>query len=153
MVAAMIWKPNVTVAAITEQDNRFLMVEEIINGKAVYNQPAGHLDEGESLVQAVIRETLEETAWHFQPTAICGIYRWMTPEGITFLRIGFAGICNGHESDRPLDTGILQALWLSRAELLERGEQLRSPMVLCCIDDYLAGKRYPLSLLQDLKTA
>lgn len=147
----MIWKPNVTVAAVVERDGRFLMVEEEQDGSSVYNQPAGHLDEGEGLGEAVVRETLEETAWHFQPHAIIGIYRWTnTTSAITYLRVCFAGSVDGHEPQRRLDTGIRRALWMTHTELCALSARLRSPMVLHCIDDYLAGKRYPLSLLTEL---
>ena len=147
----MIWKPNVTVAAVVERQGRFLIVEEDSDGKRVYNQPAGHLDEGEGLIEAVIRETLEETAWHFAPTALVGVYRWKnTPTGITYLRVCFAGVCHDEEVGRPLDEGIVQAVWLSRDELAALGSRLRSPLVLRCVDDYLAGRRYPLSLLVDM---
>ncbi len=147
----MIWKPHVTVAALIELNGHFLMVEEEDNGRVVYNQPAGHLDEGESLITAVVRETLEETAWHFQPESVTGIYRWMNPQSdITYLRVCFTGICDEHDAGRPLDKGIRRALWLTRDELCQLHAQLRSPMVMRCIDDYLAGRRYPLNLLSDL---
>ncbi|MEO6697665.1 MAG: NUDIX hydrolase [Gammaproteobacteria bacterium] len=148
----MIWKPNVTVAAVVERQGRFLIVEEDADGKRVYNQPAGHLDENESLVEAVIRETLEETAWRFEPTALVGVYRWKNIHtGITYLRICFTGVCHDEEAGRPLDQGIVQAVWLKRDELTALGTQLRSPLVLRCIDDYLAGQHYPLSLLMDVQ--
>ena len=147
----MIWKPHATVAAVIEHQGRFLMVEENADGDIVYNQPAGHLDPGESLVQAAIRETREETAWGFRPQAIVGIYRWHhEPTDRTYLQICFTGSCHDHEPDQALDDGILQALWLSRDELQARSDRLRSPLVMRCIDDYLAGHRYPLDLLSDL---
>lgn len=147
----MIWKPNTTVAALIERDGRFLMVEEEENGQVVYNQPAGHLDEGESLLTAVVRETLEETAWHFQPESVTGIYRWVNPlSTTTYLRICFAGVCSEHDATRPLDKGIRRALWMTREELCAVNSQLRSPMVMRCIDDYLAGQRYSLSLLTEI---
>ncbi len=147
----MIWKPHVTVAAIIEHDGRFLMVEERSEGRLVYNQPAGHLDEGEGLIAAAIRETLEETAWQFMPTALIGLYRWQHPQkGNTYLRVCFAGTCHDHDPLRPLDKGIVRALWMSRAELMAHTERLRSPLVIQCIDDYLAGKRYPLDIIHDL---
>ncbi|GAB6040223.1 NUDIX hydrolase [Endothiovibrio diazotrophicus] len=146
----MVWKPHVTVATIAERDHRFLLVEErSTGGGLVLNQPAGHLEEGETLIQAVIRETLEESAWHFKPAGLVGFYRWTTPRGRTYLRATFYGALHDHQADRPLDDGILRTLWLSREEIAERGPQLRSPMVLRCVDDYLAGHRYPLSLLHD----
>jgi len=147
-----VWKPHATVATIIERDNRFLMVEEIANGKTVYNQPAGHLDPGESLVEAAIRETQEETAWRFTPEYISGIYRWDQPDtGKCFLRVAFVGSCDEHNENQPLDKGIIQALWLTQAELINKAEKLRSPLVLHCIEDYLAGKKYPLELLTDIK--
>ncbi|OOZ35688.1 NUDIX hydrolase [Solemya velesiana gill symbiont] len=148
----MSWSPRTTVASVVERDGRFLIVEETTrNGQVVFNQPAGHLDEGESLIDAVIRETREETAWGFEPEGLLGIYRWQVPpNGDTYLRYCFFGKCSDHTPDQPLDDGIIQAVWLSREELAARGSQLRSPMVLRCIDDYLDGKNYPLSILNDL---
>lgn len=144
-------KPHITVAAVMEDAGRFLVVEEEVEGRVVYNQPAGHLDDGETVLQAVVRETLEETAWHFGPQAIVGIYRWRSPaNGVTYVRVCFSGDCLSHEAGRTLDSGILRALWLSREELSALGSQLRSPMVLRCIDDYRAGKAYPLSLIAEL---
>ena len=147
----MIWKPHATVAAVIEHQGRFLMVEEEADGEVVYNQPAGHLDPGESLIQAAIRETREETAWGFRPQAIVGIYRWHhAPTDRTYLRVCFSGSCHDHQPRQALDEGILQALWLTRDQLQARAERLRSPLVMQCVDDYLAGRRYPLDLLSDL---
>ncbi len=147
----MIWKPNVTVAAIVEKAGRFLLVEERVDGQTVLNQPAGHLDEGESLLTAVIRETLEETAWHFVPEALLGIYRWPHPSNsATYLRFAFIGAVSRHEKGKLLDHGILRALWLTAEEVGQQRERHRSPQVQRCIDDYRAGARYPLSLLQDV---
>ncbi len=146
----MIWTPRVTVAAIIEQEHRFLLVEELIDGKTIFNQPAGHLDNGESLVQAVVRETLEETGRQFQPTAIIGLYRWRQVErDITFLRLCFTGEVVAYNPQQPLDDGILGTVWLTRDEVAARHSQLRSPLVLRCIDDYLAGDRFPLALYHD----
>jgi 8-oxo-dGTP pyrophosphatase MutT (NUDIX family) len=148
----MVWTPRVTVAAVAEHDGRFLVVEEDIDGRTVLNQPAGHLDSGESLVQAVQRETLEETAWRFQPEAVIGFYLWTHPvTEVSYCRVAFCGRCT-HQESGPLDAGIRQALWLSRQELAAQSERLRSPMVLRAIDDYLSGNRYPLSLLVHLTT-
>jgi len=147
----MIWKPHATVAAIIERDNQFLMVEEESEGQIVFNQPAGHLDPGESFIEAVIRETREETAWRLHPEAITGLYRWQQPETErTYTRIAFCGQCDDHNAEQKLDAGILRAVWMTRDELIEKTPQLRSPMVLRCIDDYLAGNRYPLELLIDI---
>lgn len=147
----MVWKPHATVAAIIERDNEFLMVEELIHGERLFNQPAGHLDPDESIVDAVIRETQEESAWQFVPEAVTGIYLWKHPEnGETFLRVAICGSCKNHDPKQPLDEGILQAVWISRDELQAESHRLRSPMVINCIDDYLAGKRYPLDMLIDV---
>lgn len=146
----MIWTPHVTVAAIVERDGKFLLVEEEDRDRLVINQPAGHLDEGESLVDAAIRETLEETAWHFTPRALLGIYRWQNPRsGVTYLRFAFRGDVDAHEPQRPLDKGIVRALWLSPEEIRGHAARHRSPQVQRCVDDYIAGKSYPLSCLLD----
>ena len=143
----MIWKPHATVAAIVEKDGQYLMVEEDVEGEIVYNQPAGHLDPGEDLIEAVIRETREETAWLFEPEALVGIYLWQQPETErTFLRFAFCGQCSDHQENQVLDDGILRALWMSKDELLQ-SRKLRSPMVIKYIDDYVAGNRHPLDLL------
>lgn len=143
----MDWLPRLTVATIIERDGRFLLVEEYADGEElVYNQPAGHMDEHETLAAAAIRETLEETAWEVQIDAIVGLYYWTHPKGHTFVRTCFAGKALHHHPDQPLDRGIQRAVWLTREEIAALGPKLRSPMVLHCIDDYLAGKRYPLEL-------
>lgn len=144
------WKPNVTVAAIVEQGGNFLMVQENINGRIVYNQPAGHWDFGETLIQAVIRETLEETAWHVQPTALISINQWQNAQQVTYLRFCFCGQALQQEPQRQLDEDIIQALWMSYPQLQQHSQQLRSPMVLHDIDRYRSGHRYDLTLLQTL---
>jgi 8-oxo-dGTP pyrophosphatase MutT (NUDIX family) len=144
----MVWKPDVTVAAVIEREGRFLLIEEFVGERLVINQPAGHLEANESLIDAVIREALEETAWTFVPEAISGIYLWPHPErNLSFLRVTFAGSVTRHHPERRLDRGIRRTLWLSRDEVAQRTNQLRSPMVLQCIDDYLSGARYPMSIL------
>ena len=141
------WSPRLTVATIIERDGRFLLVEEYADGEElVYNQPAGHLDEHETLAAAAIRETLEETAWEVRVEAIVGLYYWTHPKGHTFVRTCFVGTALQHHPEQPLDHGIQRALWLNRDEIVALGPKLRSPMVMRCIDDYLAGKRYPLDL-------
>jgi 8-oxo-dGTP pyrophosphatase MutT (NUDIX family) len=144
-------RPDVTVAALAEQGGRFLVVEERIQSRVVFNQPAGHVELGESLLEAVRRETLEETAWRFTPHALLGIYLWQ-PESSrrATLRFAFRGEVYDHDPARPLDRGILQAHWLTRPQLCERAPQLRTPLVLRCIDDYLAGRHYPLDLVARL---
>ncbi len=144
----MTWKPHVTVAAIIEQDNQFLMVEELVHHQRVINQPAGHLDPDESLIDAVIRETREETAWLFTPQYISGIYLWKHPQNQkSFLRVAFCGSVHDHKAEQSLDEGIIQTIWKTRSQLLQCEHSLRSPMVMRCIDDYVAGKRYPMDML------
>jgi 8-oxo-dGTP pyrophosphatase MutT (NUDIX family) len=147
----MIWKPHVTVAALIEDDGRFLMVQERISGRSVYNQPAGHLEEGETLIDAVIRETREETGWDFLPEALIGIYQWRHPDKEkTFIRVTFSGKGLQQDPDAELDACIEQTCWLTPAEIRAMQDRLRSPMVLRSVEDYLAGFRYPLMLLSDL---
>jgi len=143
-----VWKPpSVTVAAIMERDGRFLFVEEMQDGRRVLNQPAGHLDPGESLVAACKREVMEETAHRYEPTGLVGIYRWYyAPADVTFLRFCFSGKILGIEN-RPLDKEILELHWLSEKELKDRSSQHRSPLVQQCLDDHLAGKNFPLDVL------
>ncbi|HEX2331807.1 MAG TPA: NUDIX hydrolase [Burkholderiales bacterium] len=142
-----IWKPSVTVAAVIERDGRFLFVRERIEGRLVLNQPAGHLDPGESLIEACRREALEETAHRFQPTGLVGIYRWRyAAKDVTFLRFCFKGTLEGTAS-RALDQEIVQLEWLSAAELEGRKAEHRSPLVQKCVDDFLAGRDFPLEIL------
>ena len=144
-----IWKPNVTVAALMERDGRFLLVEEKTDDGIRFNQPAGHLDEGESLVEACSREALEETAHAFMPTELVGIYQWPRPQGdITYLRFAFAGKVGAHETARQLDTGILRAVWLTPEEIEACTGRHRSPLVLQCVRDWLAGRRFPLDVIR-----
>lgn len=144
----MTWAPHITVATIVERDKRFLMVYEESDGKKVYNQPAGHLDPNETLHEAAIRETLEETGWNIQLTGVVGVNLYTAPaNGITYLRTTFIADALSHDASRPLDTGIIEAVWLTYEQLLERKEQLRSPMTLQIIDDYLAGRRFPLNVV------
>lgn len=129
-----------------------MFVEELVGGKKVINQPAGHVEPGESLHAAVVREMLEETAWQFVPSAIVGVYLWMHPESSErFLRVVYAGRVENHDSSLELDEGILRTLWLSRNDLLARSEQLRSPMVLRGVDDYLSGIRFPVGMFQQIE--
>jgi 8-oxo-dGTP pyrophosphatase MutT (NUDIX family) len=141
-----IWNPSVTVAAVIERQGKFLLVEERIDGKLVLNQPAGHLDPGESLTAACRREVMEETAHHFEPTALVGVYRWHYPEkDVTFLRFCFRGNVGGTES-RPLDKEIVRLHWLTAEEVQARKAQHRSPLVQRCVEDFLAGSSFPLEL-------
>ncbi|MEO8157033.1 MAG: NUDIX hydrolase [Betaproteobacteria bacterium] len=146
----MIWRPDVTVAAVVERDGRFLLVEEQTERGLLFNQPAGHLESGESIVAAVVRETLEETAWEFSPEHLIGVYRWRPPESdVTYLRFAFCGRLGAHYPDRALDTGILHAVWLGPDEIRGGRGRHRSPLVVRCVEDYLAGIRAPLDLLVD----
>ena len=148
----MIWKPHVTVAAIIERDGKFLLVEEQADDGFVLNQPAGHLDEAESLMQAVMRETLEETGWHFLPQALLGAYLWQNQRTqITYLRFAFTGIVQSHEPQRALDNGILRAVWMAPEEIRQSQPRHRSPQVQHCVDDFLTSRRYPLDFINDLR--
>jgi 8-oxo-dGTP pyrophosphatase MutT (NUDIX family) len=143
----MTWRPSVTVAAVIERGGRFLFVEERIDGRLVLNQPAGHLDPGESLIAACRREVLEETAHPFEPRSLVGVYRWhYAKKDVTFLRFCFAGEV-ADPLERALDKEIVRLRWLSGAELEARRADHRSPLVAKCVADYLAGRRYPLELL------
>jgi 8-oxo-dGTP pyrophosphatase MutT (NUDIX family) len=142
----MVWKPSVTVAAVIERDGRFLFVEERIDGRLVLNQPAGHLDPGESLAAACRREVMEETAHRFDPEGLVGVYRWhYAVKDVTFLRFCFTGKILGQEQT-PLDKEIVRLHWLTPDELQKRKADHRSPLVQRCVDDFLAGRRYPLEL-------
>jgi 8-oxo-dGTP pyrophosphatase MutT (NUDIX family) len=138
---------HVTAASIIESGGRFLLVEERVDGRLVLNQPAGHLDPGESLPAAAARETLEETGYTFAPTHLVGIYHWRTEAGTTFVRFTFCGTHAAPKGPVRLDEGIVGTVWLSRAQMLAREADLRSPMVLLAVDDYLAGKRHSLDLV------
>ncbi|NTV10269.1 MAG: NUDIX hydrolase [Zoogloea sp.] len=143
------WKPNVTVACVVEREGRFLLVEEETDDGLRFNQPAGHLDEGESLLQATVREALEETAHHFRPQFLVGIYQWPRPAGdITYLRFTFGGEVTGFDPERKLDDGIVRAVWMTPDEIRATRERHRSPLILQCVEDYLAGRRYPLELIR-----
>ena len=144
------WLPHVTVGAIVERDGRFLLVEEMVDGKLVLNQPAGHLERDETLLEAVQRETLEETAWHFEPQVLVGVYRWTHPtNGITYLRFAFTGKVTKKNGEQPREANIRQVTWMSEAQIRKNKDRLRSPQVLAGIEDYLAGQRFPLDCLRD----
>lgn len=147
----MTWRPDLTVAAIVQRDDQFLIVEERIQGALVFNQPAGHVEDAESVLDAVVRETLEETAWLMQPRHLLGLYLWRNPaNGASILRVAIVGDCIHHDSNRQLDQGIVAAHWMTRDTLLAHPHRLRSPLVMRCIDDHLAGKRHDLSALNYL---
>jgi NADH pyrophosphatase NudC (nudix superfamily) len=145
---AEVWQPSVTVAAIMQRGDRFCLVEEEADGRLVYNQPAGHWEPGETLAEACTREALEETAHAFRPTHLLGIYRWhYAPKDVTFLRFAFLGDVTA-ETDRPLDREIRRVVWLTPEEVRAARGRHRSPLVMACIDDCLAGRRYPLDILR-----
>ena len=143
------WKPNVTVAAVIEREGRFLLVEEQTADGLRFNQPAGHLEAGESLIEAVARETLEETAHPFTPEYLTGIYQWPRPQGdLTYLRFAFGGQTGEAEAGRALDDGIARAVWMTLDELHATRPRHRSPLILQCVEDWLSGRRYGLELLR-----
>ena len=144
----MIWRPSVTVAAIVERDGRFLLVEENTDRGRLFNQPAGHLDPGESLIHAVKREALEETACSFEPTGLLGVYQYHSvADDVTYVRFAFTGAITGPEPGRTLDAAIIRAVWLAPGEIRREAARHRSPLVMRCIDDYLSGRRFPLDVL------
>ena len=145
-----VWKPHVTVAGILERDGRFLLVEEAVDGELVLNQPAGHLEPNESLIEACVREVLEESGHEFRPSALIGVYRWQRDSAEdTYLRFAFAGEV-GDARDDPLDIDVVRTLWLTAEEVRASTERHRSPLVLRCVEDFLAGRRLPLDVLVHL---
>lgn len=142
------WKPNVTVAAVVERDGRFLFVEEQKRAGLLINQPAGHLEPGESIVDAVRREVLEETAYRFEPRHLVGIYLAPGPDDIAYLRFTFTGTLGEFDASRALDEGIVGTLWLTPDEVRAQRARHRSPILERCMDDYLRGVRYDLAILQ-----
>ena len=144
------WHPHVTVASVVAHEGRLLLVEESIDGALVLNQPAGHLEPGESLAAAAVRETLEETGWDIRLDAFVGCYQWKAPDGGDYLRFAFAGTAIAHHPQRPLDEGIVRALWLSPEELRAEAGRHRSPLVWQVAADWLGGRRLPLDLVRSL---
>lgn len=144
------WTPHITVATIVEQDGKLLCVEEFSSGRKVINQPAGHVERGESILQAAVRETLEETGYHVEPSHVVAIQRWHKPHSHhTYFRFVIAAQVIQYDPKQILDDGIIRPLWLSRDDITKNTIKLRSPLVYKTIDSYLAGERYPLSLLKD----
>jgi len=147
----MTWLAHSSVATVVEKDGLFLMVEETVEGMdagtTVFNQPAGHLEEHETLFEAAVRETLEETGWHVELTGFLGLYHYPAPNGVTYIRHAFAARPLRHDSERKLDTGIVAAHWLPAAAILAPGFHARSPIVARVLRDYLSGTRYPLTLI------
>ncbi|MEX1993411.1 MAG: NUDIX hydrolase [Steroidobacteraceae bacterium] len=143
-------KPEITVAAIAERDGHFLFVQERAARRIVLNQPAGHLEHGETLLEAVARETREETGRAFIPDSITGIYLWCGPAGRTVLRVAFNGTVGERDEHAQLDRAIIRTVWLRREQVAAREAELRSPLVLRCIDDFRGGVRYPLAVISHL---
>lgn len=147
----LVWRPRVTVATIVVRDGRYLLVEEDVRGRRCLNQPAGHLERGESLADAARRETREETGWDVEPDCLVAVHQWVNPDlDRHFLRFTFAARPLRHYPEQPLDKGIHAALWLTRGEIEAAADRLRSPLVLSSIDAWLGGCRVPLSLLQSI---
>lgn len=146
----MPWRPHVTVATVVARDGRFLMIEERSRGRLVLNQPAGHLEPGESLPQAAVREALEETAWDIRLTAFLGTFLWQVPGGAHYLRFAFAGEALRQHEGRALDDGIERALWLEPEAIAAEPARLRSPLVLASLDAWRTGPHLPLDSVRDL---
>ncbi len=146
-----IWKPDVTVAAVVERDGCFLFVEERVRGALVLNQPAGHLDAGETLVAATLRETLEETRWQVEALGLIGVYQWTSPlDGMSFLRVAIAAKPLAEQLDRTLDDGIERAVWIAPDQFDAHPIPARSPLVRRCLMDFLAHGVVPLSRLNTI---
>lgn len=144
----MIWKPHATVAAVLEQDGKFLLVEEHTPQGLLFNQPAGHWEANETLAAGAVREVLEESAYDFDPEFLIGVYRWhSTSSDTTYLRFAFGGKILAHHPERALDKGIVRAVWMTLDEIRATQARHRSPLILRCVEDYIAGKRYPLDLI------
>jgi 8-oxo-dGTP pyrophosphatase MutT (NUDIX family) len=146
-ILPMTWLAHSSVATIVEKDGLFLMVEETDQGRTVFNQPAGHLEQGETLFAAAVRETLEETAWLVELDSLLGLYHYPAPNGVTYIRHCFVATPLEHRAGQPLDTGIIAAHWLSADTILASDFKARSPIVQRVLRDYLAGTRYPLALI------
>lgn len=146
----MSFTPHITVASIVEQDGRFLFVREHTSRGIAINQPAGHLEHDETLQQAAVREALEETGWHIEPVAISGLYLYQAPNGVTYLRLCFAANALQQQPAAQLAAEIIEPLWLTLDELQAYQQEWRSPLVMQCLQDYLAGSRYPLTMLKGI---
>lgn len=141
------FNPDITVACVIVREGRFLLVEEAVRGRLVLNQPAGHLEPGEGIVEAAVREALEETGWSVRPQYFIGSYLWRAETGKTYIRFAFGAEALNHDPARPLDQGITRCLWLSPEEIEAEAPRLRSPLVLAVVRDFLSGQRAPLQLV------
>ncbi|MEN8175990.1 MAG: NUDIX hydrolase [Pseudomonadota bacterium] len=149
-----VWSPRTTVAAVISDGDRFLMVEEAPRqGTSLFNQPAGHLEDGETLVEAAHREVREETAWGFVPLGLVGVYKWRVPAAnLTYVRYCFHGTPGRHDAHQPLDGDIMATHWMTAAEILGLRQRHRSPMVVHCLNDFIAGRSYPLELINEIES-
>ena len=153
IASSEVWRPHVTVACVVADGDRYLMVEEEVKGRLVYNQPAGHLEENETLFAAALRETLEETAWTVELQYLIGVQQWRSTEhSHVVIRFSFAARAISRDEQRALDPDINRALWMSRADIVAAGDRVRSPLVLPTIDAWLAGQRLPLGVLDCMPT-
>ena len=144
----MDWKPHVTVATVIEKDGKYLLVEERCNGALVFNQPAGHLDPNETLEQAAVRETFEETGWHVQLQGVVGVALYTSPHNqVTYHRTTFYAKAVEHDPTQALDDGIEQAIWMSYEDIIASSDRMRSHLVIKCIEQYQQGHRYPIDLV------
>lgn len=146
----MEWAPHVTVATVVERNNKYLLVEELSNGKLVFNQPAGHLDPNETLIEAAVRETVEETGWHVKVEGIVGMALYKSPTNqVTYHRTTFFGDAISHDTERKLDDGIQRAVWMSYEEMKASKDKMRSHLVISAVEQYRNGHRYPLDVIFD----
>ena len=144
----MSWTPHLTVATVVERDQRFLIIEEHINGHPVLTQPAGHVEANETLIEAAIRETREESGWSVEPVALLGLYSYTTPcKTMTFYRTCFIAKAISYDQHLPLDSGILAVHWLTLEEMKAQQDKMRSPIVIKCIEDYCKGQKFPLQAI------
>ena len=144
----MEWQPHVTVATVVEKNGKYLLVEERCNGELVFNQPAGHLDSGETLAEAAVRETFEETGWHVQLQGVVGVALYTSPHNqVTYHRTTFFATAVAQDSEQALDEGIEQAVWMSYDDILANRDRMRSHLVIKCIEQYQQGHRYPIDLV------
>ncbi|MSP86191.1 MAG: NUDIX hydrolase [Methylotenera sp.] len=147
----MQWMPHATVAAIVEDQGKFLLVEEMTERGNRFNQPAGHLEDNEKLIDAVIRETLEETAYSFKPESLLGVYHWKHEHNdTTYLRFAYIGSVSNYQPNLALDEGIVRTVWMTVEEMRRNALRMRSPQVLKCVEDYLTGQQFPLSVVTHL---
>ena len=144
----MSFEPHVTVATVIERDNKYLLIEERCNGRLTYNQPAGHLEADETLQQAALRETREETGWDVELQGVVGMALYLAPAiGVTYHRSTFFASPRQHHPEQALDDGIERVVWMSYEEMLNNADRMRSPLVIKAVEQYRNGHRYPLDMV------